>query len=214
MEQKAKRSRMRTIRFVLWGLVALTIVATGGVYISKSQRSATDDVMTAQEAMRASIQADFELVNHLGETVTEETFRGRFMLVFFGFTNCPDICPTTLNDISVVLANLGQDADRIAPLFVTVDPERDTPAQMAEYVAAFDERIIGLSGTSEQIKAAASAFKIYYAKAVQDGAPDGYTMDHSAYTYLFNTDGEFEAFFLDHDEPERITDRIREILKS
>jgi protein SCO1/2 len=160
----------------------------------------------------ALIGSDFALLDHTGKTVTDEDFAGRWQLVFFGFTYCPDVCPTTLASVSAVLEELGDDADQIAPLFVTVDPERDTPAVLAEYLANFDPRIIGLTGSPEQIKAAAQAFRVYYAKVDQDDLPDGYTLDHSAFLYLMDPDGDYAAHFSHQDEPAEIASTIRDFL--
>ncbi|MEQ8664878.1 MAG: SCO family protein [Rhodospirillales bacterium] len=209
MDQDKPRSKLRTVRYALWGLVILAAAVSAYLAVSGNRQSADDGAISSKEAMRSSIKADFELVDHQGALVTEESYRGSYMLVFFGFTNCPDVCPTTLSKIAQVMTLLGTAAEKVKPLFITVDPERDTPERMAEYVAAFDERIVGLSGTPEQVKTAADSFKIYFAKVDQDGAPDGYTMDHTAYTYLFNAAGEFEEFFSDHDEATNIAARIQ-----
>jgi protein SCO1/2 len=144
--------------------------------------------------------------------VTDADFAGRWQLVFFGFTYCPDVCPTTLATVSAALAELGEDADQVAPLFVTVDPERDTPAAMAEYLANFDPRIVGLTGSPEQIKAAAKAFRVYYARVDKDDQPDGYTMDHSAFLYLMGPDGDYAAHFSHQDDPGEIAGGIRGFL--
>jgi protein SCO1/2 len=121
----------------------------------------------------ALIESEFSLIDHTGKPMTDEDFEGKWQLVFFGFTYCPDVCPTTLNDVSIVLEELGAEADQLQPLFITVDPERDTPEVMAEYVANFDPRIVGLTGSPEQIEQATQAFRAYYAKVEQDGVPDG-----------------------------------------
>ena len=100
----------------------------------------------------ALINSEFSLVDHTGKPVTDEDFAGKWQILFFGFTSCPDVCPTTLNDVSLILEELGDGAEQVAPLFISVDPERDTPHVMAEYVANFDPRIVGLTGSPEQIK--------------------------------------------------------------
>lgn len=165
--------RWKWIGLVVAGAVAL--VAAGG--------SVLESWLVAQQPARgkALIESKFSLVELTGKPVTDEDFAGKWQLVFLGFTYCPDVCPTTLNDISVVLEQLGDDADEVQPLFITVDSERDTPEVMADYVANFDPRIMGLTGSPEQIKQAARAFRAYYAKVEQEGHADGYTMDHSAF---------------------------------
>lgn len=201
---------LRTVRAVLWGAVAGSVgalLAFGAWQWTQLQRAPT-----AQEAARSAITGDFSLVDHTGKRVMDEDYRGKWLLVFFGFTNCPDVCPTTLNEVSLVMDALGQDGNKVLPLFITVDPERDTPEAMAEYVAAFHPRIVGLTGTPEQIRQAAGAFKAYYAKATQEGAPDGYTMNHSAFMYLINPEGEFEMIFRYKESVDEITSGIRKYL--
>ncbi|KCV17990.1 SCO1/SenC [Bordetella pertussis H934] len=129
------------------------------------------------------------LVDHNGKPRTLQDFAGKAVVVFFGFTQCPDVCPTSLAELSQVMKQLGPDADRVQVLLVTVDPERDTPEILKQYVTTFDPRFLGLTGTPEQIKQAAASFKAYYAKVpTQDGA--NYTMDHTAAFYLFDGKGE------------------------
>lgn len=197
--------RWKWIGLVVAGAIAL--VAAGGWVL--------ESWLVAQQPSRgkALIESDFSLVDQTGKPVTDEDFADKWQLVFFGFTYCPDVCPTTLNDISVVLQQLGDDADRVQPLFITVDPERDKPEVMAEYVANFDPRIVGLTGSTEQIKQAAQAFRAYYAKVEQEGQPGGYSMDHSAFLYLMSPEGEYATHFSVSDEPAAIADEIRAYLK-
>lgn len=123
-----------------------------------------------------------------GQPRTLNDFAGKVAVVFFGFTQCPDVCPTALAELSQVMQTLGPDADRVQVLLVTVDPERDSPEVLKEYVTSFDPRFLALTGTPEQIKQAAGAFKAYYAKVpTKDG---GYTMDHTAAFYLIDGKGE------------------------
>ena len=141
----------------------------------------------------AGIGGPFTLTDGNGKQVTDQDFRGKYMLVFFGFTFCPDICPTTLNTVSDALDRLGPKADKIAPLFITVDPKRDTPAVVKQYAAAFGPRIVGLTGTPEQIKAVAKAYRVYYAEHRTGEGPGDYSMDHSSVMYLMGPDGTFVA---------------------
>ncbi|MEQ9639607.1 MAG: SCO family protein, partial [Alphaproteobacteria bacterium] len=150
-----------------------------------------------------------ELVDHRGNRVNQADFAGQWQLVFFGFTFCPDICPTTLATIAQVLDSLGARTDRLTPLFITVDPERDTPEVLAEYVAAFHPRIVGLTGTTEQVRAAARSFRIYHGRQADEYAPDGYVMSHSGYIYLMDTEGRYEAVFTEkRDSAEQIAAAI------
>lgn len=144
---------------------------------------------------KALVGGPFSLVDHTGKQVTEQDFRGKLMLMFFGFTNCPDVCPSELQVMTAALDQLGAKAADVVPVFVTVDPERDTVEQMAQYVANFSPRLVGLTGTPAQIAAAAKAWRVYYAKVNDESSTAGYTMDHSAIVYLMGRNGEYLAHF-------------------
>jgi cytochrome oxidase Cu insertion factor (SCO1/SenC/PrrC family) len=139
----------------------------------------------------ALVGGPFTLTDHNGREVTEKTFLGKYMLVFFGFTFCPDVCPTELQVISAALDQMGPEADAIQPVFITVDPERDTPEVLKAYVGNFGPRLLGLTGTPEQVAAAAKAFRVYYAKVKNSGSAADYMMDHSTIIYLMGPDGRF-----------------------
>lgn len=134
----------------------------------------------------------FRLTSHRGDRVDETTFRGKVQVLFFGFTNCPDVCPTALNLMSDLLDQLGSDARQFQPIFVTVDPERDTTEVLARYVAAFHESIVGLTGTETEIATIAKAFHVYYKKVAIDSAL-GYVMDHTASIYVLDREGVFRS---------------------
>ena len=140
----------------------------------------------------AAIGGPFELTDQDGRTVTDRDFKGRPLLVFFGFTNCPDVCPTTLFEVSEILRALGPDADKVNALFVTVDPERDTPAQLKDYVSSFDPHLRALTGDPAAIAAVTRAYRVYAKKVPQE---NGYTMDHTAIVYLMDKNGRFVAPF-------------------
>ena len=148
--------------------------------------------VSAESSARAgaAIGGPFTLVASDGKTVTDQTYRGKWMLIYFGYTFCPDACPTALNNLSVALKALGTDADTVQPLFITVDPKRDTPAVMAEYLKAFDPRIVGLSGSQAQTDAAAKAYHVYV-EVQKGGGGDNYLVDHSAYFYVMDPQGKF-----------------------
>ena len=154
------------------------------------------------------IGGHFTLVAPDGRTVTDADFRGKVMLVYFGYTFCPDVCPTELQAVAASLALLGDDAARVAPLFVTIDPERDTPKAMGEYTQLFDDRILGLTGSAEQIAAAAKAYRVYYARADAKGAST-YLMDHSSFIYVMGPDGSFRALIKPGAKPAEIADILR-----
>jgi protein SCO1/2 len=155
----------------------------------------------------------FTLVNTAGETVTEASFRGRWMLLYFGFTFCPDVCPTDLQTISAALDKLGPLGQRVVPVFVTIDPERDTPAVLGEYTKLFDERLVGLTGSKEQVAAAAKAYRVYYARAKSRDSSD-YLMDHSAFIYLVGPDGGFRALFRHGMSVQELTDGLKARLQA
>lgn len=160
----------------------------------------------------ALIGGDFRMVDHTGRTVTGDDFAGRYRLVYFGFTYCPDVCPTELQNMTVALDQLGPLADRIVPIFVTVDPVRDDVATMAAYVEHFHPSFVGLTGSVEQVAATARTFRVYYAKVGDD--PDAYLMDHSSYVYLMDRDGVYVTHFTPNTPPEQMAERIRRTIAS
>jgi protein SCO1/2 len=168
----------------LWALAGVATVAFGSLLLWTGYR---DD--TARRVQEPAFRVDLELTDHLGTVRTDEDFAGRWMLVFFGFTNCPDICPTTLAEVAAVMDGLGAGADQVQPLFISIDPERDTPASLAEFVPRFEAAIVGLTGTPEQVAQTADSFQVYYEKIEEEAAPDGYTMGHSSRLFLFGPSG-------------------------
>jgi cytochrome oxidase Cu insertion factor (SCO1/SenC/PrrC family) len=162
----------------------------------------------------ALIGGPFTMVNQKGETVTEKTYAGQYTLVFFGFTFCPDVCPTELQVITAALNQMGADAEKITPIFVTVDPERDTPAVMANYVTSFHPRLQGLTGTPEQVAAMAKAYHIFYQKVPDAKNPKDYEMDHSAIIYLMGPDGKFLKHFTYSTDAKVLAEALQKVLHS
>ncbi|NDF11585.1 MAG: SCO family protein [Proteobacteria bacterium] len=146
-----------------------------------------------------TIGGPFTLTDQNGTVVSDKTYAGKYLLVFFGFTNCPSICPTALTNITGTLKVLGADADKIVPIFITVDPSRDQPAALKTYLQNFDPRIVALTGTQEQIDNVTKEYKVY-AKKVEVPGMNGYMMDHSTFLYLMDKDGKYLAH-LEHNEP-------------
>jgi protein SCO1/2 len=144
---------------------------------------------------KALIGGAFTLTDNTGKRVTDQDFHGKYTLVFFGFTSCPDICPAGLQLIAGALQKLGTKAQLITPIFISVDPQRDTPEKLAAYVKNFDPRLVGLTGTPEEIAAVAKAYKVYYAKVPSKERPDDYTMDHTSIIYVMDSKGEFVTHF-------------------
>jgi protein SCO1 len=157
----------------------------------------------------AAIGGPFTLTDQNGRNVTDQDFKGKPFLVFFGFTHCPDVCPTTLFEVSEVLGKLGPDAERVSALFITIDPERDTPAQMKDYLSSFNPRLLGLTGDPAAIAAVAKAYRVYVKKVPQG---DDYTMDHTALVYLMDKDGRFVAPFNVKRQPEDAAADLRRYL--
>jgi protein SCO1/2 len=145
-----------------------------------------------------------------GKPITDQDLKGKPFLVFFGFTRCPDVCPTTLFDVSEVMRSLGPDADRTAALFVTVDPERDTAAALKDYLASFDPHVHGLTGDPAALAAVAKAYRVYYKKVPLDGGD--YTMDHTAIVYLMDKEGHFVSPFSLKRKPEVAAAELRKYL--
>ena len=206
----------------MWLLIATAVAVMGAQLVirmmddANAPPTAEEKALTAQQVAREVVTGEFSLIDHRGNAVTDESYRGSWPLIFFGYTYCPDVCPTTLGVVSLVMDGLGDDAAKVQPLFISVDPERDTPEVMADYVAAFHPRIIGLSGSPEQIKAAAHSHRAYYVKAsVEEGAEIGeteYAMDHSAYLYLMDAQGVYAHVFSPTETAEEIAAGIRKYM--
>ena len=161
----------------------------------------------------AGITARYLLMDANGRAVSNEDFPGYFQLIAFGYTFCPDICPTTLAEMSVIMSRLGKESDRLQPLFITVDPERDTAAILRSYTAFFHPRIIGLTGSPAFVKRAADSFRVRYEKAREPGSPpDQYAVDHSAGMYLLGPDGRYIRKFAYTTPPGEIATHISEIM--
>lgn len=161
---------------------------------------------------KALIGGPFELIGAEGKTVTDKDFRGRYMLVFFGFTHCPDICPAELQVMSAALDDLGSDADRIVPIFITLDPERDTHAAVTNYVQNFGSNFVGLTGSPEAIAKAAKAYRVSYKKFQDESMGEDYSIDHSALLYLMGPDGQFVTYFPYGTPPEKMAETLRRYL--
>lgn len=190
------------LSFLLGGLVAMAILPGGREQLFSGLPSTG----------KALVGGPFSLLDHTGRRVTDKDFRGRYMLVYFGFTYCPDVCPSGLQVISAALQKLEAKADRITPLFVTVDPERDTPAQLAEYVKSFHPRLVGLTGTSQEVDAAAKAYRVYYKKVQDEKSTAGYTFDHTSIIYLMDPNGSYVTHFSHTTSVDTLAERLAKVL--
>ena len=160
----------------------------------------------------ALIGGDFTAINHLGEAVTSDQFAGRYKLIFFGFTSCPDVCPTALATVSTALDLLGSDAHYFQPIFVSIDPDRDTPPVMADYLSNFHESFIGLTGTPTQVKDLAHVYRAYYARGQDSGNSGQYNMDHSSIIYLMDCEDRYISHFAHGTDVEEMAQALRDIL--
>ncbi|WP_244485479.1 SCO family protein [Pseudolabrys sp. Root1462] len=159
----------------------------------------------------SAVGGPFKLVDQNNKPITDQDFKGRPWLVFFGYTHCPDVCPTTLFDVSEMLRAMGKDADRTGALFITVDPERDTPAVMKDYLSSFDPRMMAATGDRASIDAAEKAYRVY-AKKIPTGKGDDYSMDHTAMVYLMDKQGRFVAPFNLKRTPEEAAAEMKKYL--
>jgi protein SCO1 len=173
-------TRVPLLRKILWGMVVLT--AIGAVILQLRQPA---------PRVEAAFRPEFSLADAAGKIRTNAEFRGRYLLVFFGFTNCPDVCPTTLAEVAQVMEGLETQAAKVQPLFISVDPERDRRLGLTEFTAAFHPSILGLAGDDTATRAAADSFKIFFEREPDAAAPDGYTMSHNPGLYLIGPEGDW-----------------------
>ena len=199
-------ARRRVLQRALGGLLALSFGA-GLAACSKSSASFNSTDVTG-----ADVGKGWQLPDVDGNMRSAEDFKGKIAVVFFGFIQCPDVCPTTLAELAQVKAKLGEEGDRLQVLFVTVDPERDTPDIVREYLAQFDPSFIGLRGNAEQLAEAAKTFKTFYAKAPAEPAPN-YTMDHSAGLYIFDQTGAVRLYARGGHTHDELTADIRQLMQ-
>lgn len=204
---------IRTLRLVRWTALGLIVVLALGIAVLEFRPGGAPiaenaSAGTASVPAGVSIGGPFDLIDDKGHTVTDADYRGRWMLVFFGYTNCPDECPLTLQKMAAALKNLGPLADKVAPLFITVDPARDTPARLTSYLENFDPRIVGLTGSDEQIAAAAKAYRVYYSPAEHEKSGAD-IVGHSTFLYLMNPTGKFDALLPSDVDAEKLSAILR-----
>lgn len=198
---------MKMLQYMLWGLVAIVGGAAGGYFYIHG----TEPAGAVKVAGAPSIGGPFELVDHSGARLTQDALPGSPSILFFGFTHCPEICPTTLSDISGWLDSLGDEGRGIKSYFITVDPERDTPEVMKDYVTTFSSRITGLTGSPEEIAGILRNYRVF-ARKVQLGNGD-YTMDHTASVILLDKKGEFVSTISYGEAPAAALDKLRLLIR-
>jgi protein SCO1/2 len=194
--------------FLVAALACALLLVPGSAAQAQSSKRSAAELMDAVMWNREPIGGPFQLTDQSGKLRTEHDFRGRLMLVYFGFTYCPDICPTDLQAIGLAMDKLGPGAEAVQPLFITLDPERDTAEHLAEYVPLFHPRLIGMTGSAASIQQAADAYKVYYKRVDFDGGTN-HTVDHSAVVYLMDRDGKYLGFFPPGTSADRMAEMIR-----
>jgi protein SCO1 len=196
-------------RFVIAAvlLAGILILAAGtllGLALRETPKGAGGTLLAS------AIGGPFHLIDQNGKPVSDTDLKGKWQLLFFGYTHCPDTCPTALNEISLALDRLGKKRDEVEIVFITVDPERDTPQVLKSYVESFDAPIIALTGNPDQVAQAAKAYRVYYAKHPR---PDGgYDMDHSAVIYIMDPQGRFTATFTPDATADAMAERLQKLL--
>ena len=199
------RSRRRRVSATL----ALTCMLLGAFVSVRAEDNVSPAALI--EALlegRGPIGGPFDLTDHSGRRRTDADFRGKLLLIYFGYTHCPDVCPTELQAMSLALDTLGTTGEAVQPLFITVDPARDTPSRLADYVSSFHPRLVALTGEDSAIRKVALAYKVYFARSSPVEGGD-YTVDHTGFIYLVGTDGRYLGFLPPGTAPEQIARAIR-----
>ena len=201
-------SRLQLSIVVLAGLLVGAVTALA-IFPQARERVLPSGMRSVGQAL---IGGPFTLTDHKGRRVTEQDFRGRYMLVYFGFTFCPDVCPTALQVEAEALNKLGPKADKFVPILITVDPERDTPAQLASYVESFHPQLVGLTGTQQEIDAVAKAYRVYMRKVEDPKSSAGYTFDHTSLIYVMGPDGTYRTHFTHTTNADAMAERLARLL--
>jgi protein SCO1/2 len=192
------------ISVISWVVAVLGLVALAVLSVPKPVANSA-----ANNEQTALIGGDFNLLDSSGKMLSSKTFRGRYMLIYFGYSSCPDICPTSLLLMTSALQQLGPEARKIVPIFISLDPARDTPEKIATYVQNFSPNLVGLTGNKKQIRKVADDYKIYFKKiAVKNSAAD-YMIDHSGFIYLIDEDGKYLAHFSHKISEQQLVDGLR-----
>lgn len=203
-EKPAGAPRFALIAVALAGLLVLAAGALLGLAFREGPKGAAGTLLAS------AIGGPFQLVDQNGKPYSDQSLKGKWHLVFFGYTHCPDTCPTTLNELSLALDKLGAKRGAVDVVFISVDPERDTPAVLKSYVESFDAPIVALTGTADEVKQAAKDYRVYYAKHKR---PDGgYDMDHSAVIYVMDPEGRFTATFTPDSTADDMAARLQKLL--
>jgi cytochrome oxidase Cu insertion factor (SCO1/SenC/PrrC family) len=199
-----------TASHVLAGVLLLGATPIGFAQTTAESRAESTRLMNDLMSGKGKVGGPFTLLDHTGKKRSLAEFKGKVVLIYFGYMFCPDICPTDLSNLAGLLKRLGKDSDQVQTIFITLDPERDTPELMGRYVQHFDKRILGLRGTEQQTKQVATQYKTFYEKVSLNG--NQYVIDHTAFIYIMNRAGKYVAFFPPGTSPERMEIMVREAL--
>ncbi len=203
----------RASRILRISLALACIVCSAPVAANEAAEPSPTELIEGLLSGRAPVGGPFELTDQTGHRRTNADFRGKLVVLYFGYTYCPDVCPTELQSISLALDKLGATAEAVQPLFITVDPERDTPARLADFVSSFHPRLIGLTGSLAEIRKTAIAYRTFFVKN-NASTPGDYSVDHTGFIYLVGKDGSYLGFLPPGSTPDAIADAIRARLGS
>lgn len=205
--------RIARVRLVLYVLAGFAVGVAAALMAFPSAREWLLPAAGVQTMGQALVGGPFVLTDQNGKRVTDQDFRGKFMLIYFGFTFCPDVCPTALQVMAAAMDKLGAKAERLTPVLISIDPERDTPAQLATYATSFHPRLVALTGSQQEIDAVTKAYRVYVKKVPDPKSSAGYTMDHSSIIYLVGPDGRYRTHFTHTTNVDAMADRLASLLK-
>ncbi len=202
-------------KFLCAGVAGLALLVSPALAACSKHRAARSGPVTVVTG-EAAIGGPFTLLDQNGKTVTDADFKGKPQLIYFGYSNCPDVCPTALQQMAAALNKAALGPADIQPIFITVDPEHDTPAVLARYVTAraFPPGLVGLTGNPEQIEAVKKTFKVYAARRKDPSSTEGYSYDHSSMIYFMDKNGKFLDVFSSLDTPQKIANRLKTYKKT
>ena len=200
------------LRLALFILAGFALGGLAALMVFPEARAKLLPAVNVRSVGQAMVGGPFTLTDHTGKHVTDRDFRGRTLVVFFGFTFCPDVCPSALQVIAAAIDKLGAKGQSITPIFISIDPERDTPAQLAAYVQSFHPRLIGLTGTPAEIAAVTKAYRVYVQKVPDPKSTAGYTIDHSSIIYVMGPDGAYRTHFTHATSADVMAERLAKIL--
>lgn len=198
---------MKKFRYIAWGLVVVLLGAVGYTMLMQNSNTGTNSVVEA-----ADIGGSFSLVDHNGQSVDQSAFNQKPFAIFFGFTNCPDVCPTSLYEMAGWIEKLGPDSEKLGYAFVSVDPTRDTPDVLKDYVNAFSDKIVGMTGSEEQVADIIKSYRVYARKVPLEYGD--YTMDHTASVYLMKADGTFHGTIAYGEDPETAVKKLENLVRT